>query len=561
MFMEAALDPASTTFLTLEQIRINNEEMVRLYDRSKEDPRGFFLSFNEEVSVFLSKFRRANEAILSTMNLFVYSRLMERMRGVDTYLEIEFDGSEHGMLRTKYVNHLEHLDKLDEKRKLRMQTIAPNVMKLLHALFSECSEKRIRLVFISFNDHPHLCKELPVLPLEWVNGNSSFLNQVLSERMEKKGYPLCRHMETGWELLTTVYQLRMTMDCDFGHQKETVGKVCIRHPESYNKNKKMAKVFNTSEMDKSWLVRLARRCGLPEATSETPRNVLCRSLDRFQASSLALIYFKNYFEDFLMEGLKKDPRFVVVMKGGYNLKMLLEEKFKENVILLTSDLDFMVCPVCSSAPGGSETPKWGVERILSRMDKEFRAFVDLNEYTRSNFFYKPTILRGEKNELLLAIMQIRFRGKDFADFSLMVNDRHGVKMVDKTLSKRIGLPIKKFAYAVMDTMEIILREVVPGLDPHTFHIRNPFFGERPEKGIRDLYRIRLACEAFRQHPNISVTHRKMIAEICHYSPQLTYQNIKRVTTSGQKKDYDFLLVIAKLIQKFTHFPHELQNML
>lgn len=476
-----------------KEIVVRNEEMVKMWRESEKHPEEFFLDWNKEMSRRLPLWYRQNKEVLQHVNLFSYARLMDRIRALDTVLVIEMNLADPKSFKATYWNQLSHMEEMDRNRKLTHQEILEPVRDLLQNLFlgmrrGKHVEQRYRLLFISFHDHPHVAKELPVLPMEWISGYEALLYKVLESFPETT---VRTKMETGWASLVCVYQMQFSMECVFSQKVP-----CARHPDLPHHD-------NEPVVPKERLVKLAHHCGLPEASLHTSREEMCTALEKMQPTAVALELVKRYFRPMLMEGLKPSPRYMMVLKGGFNLKILLQELFDEKSMIFTSDLDFSV----STTPGG-----WSMDRIIRLWDKEIRAFVDMNEYTRSHFYYKPT-LDLPPSSTVYAIVQLKFQGKDFLDISfnkeIIAPDR-----IDKRIAKKVGLPVTRFTLSLFGLIKLIIMETVPGIDERAYKLRNPFVGERPEKGIRDLYRARIACDAVYHHPHLSLSHKDILHKIC-----------------------------------------------
>jgi hypothetical protein len=514
-----------------EKVHVNNTQVVTMWKESRKDPLDFFLSWDEEVSRRLPLWMKQNEDVLRSVNLFSYARMMDTIRGVDTVLSIEMDLEDPDSLRVVYRNHTAHLEELDAARKIGFQEVTAPVRSLLVQLFlgmrhgkkKAAVDRRYRLLFVSFLDHPRLARELPVLPMEWISGKDALLATVLHKVPEAT---LVQEMRAGWGMIARVFQSQFSMECTLNTKT-----VCMRHPESRTALGK--KIFSEKEYPKKWLVKLAHRCGMPDASLSTPREEICGALERVQPTAVALELVQRYFRPMLMESVQASPRYMMVLKGGYNLKILLREQFHEKSMIFTSDLDFAVSPSREN-PG-----EWTMEKIIDLWDKEMRAFIDLNEYTRAHFYYKPTLLPPSPESPMRAILQLKFEGTDFVDISFTTEVIEPGR-INRRIAKKVGLPVTRFTWAFLDLIKMIVMENIPGMNDRAFDLRNPVTGKRPEKGIRDLYRARVACEALCRHPRVPVAQRDLLSKICAYR--------KRFRVDSQKK-LAFLESIHELLEK------------
>ena len=488
-----------------KQIILHNTQVVKMWKESEKDPDHFFLSWNKEMNRWLSLWHRQNEEVFGRVNLFSYARMMEKIRALDTVLVLEMNLADSKSFKATYWNQLSAMEEMDRNRKLKHQEILEPVHDLLRNLFlgmrgNKNVEPRYRLLFISFKDHPRVAKELPVLPMEWISGYDALLSKVLNNFPE---VALRKEMETGWVSLARTFQMQFSMECVFSQKAP-----CARHPDiPYNDNDHI--------VPKDRLVKLAHHCGMPDATAHTPREEICTTLEKMQPTAVALELVKRYFRPMLMEGVKPSPRYMMVLKGGYNLKILLQELFHEKSMIFTSDLDFSV----STTPRG-----WSMDKTIKLWDKEIRAFIDMNEYTRSHFYYKPT-LDLPPSSTVYAIVQLKFQGKDFLDISFN-KETIAPDRIDKRIAKKVGLPVTRFSLSLLDLIKLIIMETVPGVDERAYKLRNPFVGERPEKGIRDLYRARIACDAVYHHPHLSLAHKDILHKICSLRRRLHVDYIR-----------------------------------
>jgi hypothetical protein len=288
----------------------------------------------------------------------------------------------------------------------------------------------------------------------------------------------------------------------------------------------------------SSLLRMARECGMPDALLTTPRSILCDALQKYQPLTIALDLFMNYFHEELLESLRPHPRYFMVLKGGYNLKLLLEDKFGYNHRIFTTDLDFGV---------SSNNARWSMERIIRFWEERLADFMDLNPDTRKSFTIQKThISNPQERDNLVMIMQIRYNASDFVDLSFTTSSLPKSK-IDLRLSKKVGLPVRKWSFAVVDLFDLVVRENYPSLDPHTYERRNPIHRTaiNRNKGIRDLYRARTVCEVMRKHPHLQIENHKPLETLCTIIGNRL--NITRLTAMTEKQRRAFFERIAKAL--------------
>ena len=529
---------------------INNRAMVKAYHESKKDPLGFFLSFDEITFQIIPQLLNNNMEVLHSMSLYSYSILVNQINSTNGIVTLDVDLSNPSK-------------KLIVEPLWAKHSISSKSLSLLTMLFKKMKTKfskrgKMRLLFLSFENNPELAKTLPVLPLEWLTKFKSggilstaihtYVDEEIGEKDDKKSVSrqqynetlqkglriLCKSMILGWTSLCEIYQAHLSLNCSLTTKGPE--RVCEKHPETKTPIGK--KFLPTLEFSKKTLVTMAHECGLPDATIHSKRSELCSNIERYQPFNIALDYFKQYFHQQLMETFQKDPKYMIMLKGGYNLKTLLRHKFHSTAKIFTSDLDFGISSVGA---------KWGLKRTISYWDTELRKFINQNEKTRSDFSLVRVDIKDptERDFGLTCILQLRFQNEDFVDFSFFKEPISPQKL-DRKVSFMVGLPVKKFNYALYEILNLILRENVPGMDDHTYKNRNPFSGKKAVKGIRDLYRARVACEALKNNPRVKVSDRPLLIKICKLSKFLTYAHLKET----KKKDrLDFFQKIIHLIEK------------
>jgi len=159
---------------------------------------------------------------------------------------------------------------------------------------------------------------------------------------------------------------------------------------------------------------------------------------------------------------------------------------------------------------------------------------------------KTQISNPEERDNLVMIMQVKYNGSDFVDFSFNTSSLPRSK-IDVRLSKKLGIPVRKWSFAVIDLFDLVVRSNYPGLDPHTYQRRNPIHRTafNRNKGIRDLYRARTVCEAMRKHPDLRVDHQKDLERLCTMIGNTL--TISRLTAFTEKQRRAFFARLARAV--------------
>ena len=504
---------------------VNNRATLVAYKESCKDAPGFFSGFAEEMTQLVADLTRDN---LQKLSLFSYSMMMRAIGRSPDVIEIDLlISTKRCVLRIKTPSNDDASLKLDPI----VYKILRRVCRILARTFHFVG--RYRLLFMSFDSYSYNASRWPVLPWEWLKRGgrlSRALHAMDWEENTRKGGALTRSMAPGWACLLKYFGAQLSFRCDMSKGYDTEKRVCMRHPDT---------VLNTGEVTPiASLIRMARECGMPDAVWSTPRSVLCDTIQRYQPVSVAIDLFLTYFREELLESLQPQPRYFMALKGGYNLKLLLENKFGFYHRIFTTDMDFVI---------SSHHAKWGMDRIIRFWEEKISDFINLTSETKKLFTVQTTPIPNPKErEHLVLIVQIKYNGSEFIDLSFIESDLPTHKL-DIRLSKKLGIPVRKWSFAVMDLFDLVVRSNYPGLDPRTYERRNPIHRTalNRTKGIRDLYRARTVCEAMRKHPELRVDHQKELNRLCAMiANKLT---LARLTALTEKRRRAFFARLARAV--------------
>lgn len=388
--------------------------------------------------------------------------------------------------------------------------LSMKVMRFMGRVFRESGGGVLNLLFLPMDSIIH-----PALPSEWLRHRGplhQFLSHASPDQEQKAVVSIGR--------LLRDHHVPVTFDCALKNDRP-----CEPHPDP-------AVPTDIRPYSKKTMVHYARRCGFPEASSSTPISEICDAIDAAQPRSIALERFVGYLRDDLLEGLQKNCSFVVAMKGGANLRVLLRDKLGDTKTrILTSDLDFTV-----------SNARWGMPRVIRHWEKRIRSFIANDPVFQGFFSLKKTVIsKPDDRGGLCCILQLQFKFDDFVDFSFTMQpiprDR-----IDRPIARRTGLPVSKLDYAIRDLFDVIVRENISMIDPMTFRKRNPLSGSARSKGIRDLYRARVLCRSIaKHHPD----HKsELIPRLCSLTKNLS---IGRLEAMDEKSRNRIFFKIAAIL--------------
>lgn len=483
--------------------RINNRPTWEACQAFRKNPVGYALTFDEEMVDLVRELIRHNS---QGMSLFSYSMMMRDIDRSESIVEMRF-----------------HLTRARNRIEVLPAEAIGHIPDTVRALLRHIARRlvvryglvgRYRLLFLPFDSNPVDSRRWPVLPWEWLTTGQHGLSHVMESLKNDRPTGvsprrcvrdrtihdcLVRIMTPGWGRLIEFMDTQLSLRCDltprFGRSR-----MCLTNPCKTG-------ISTDRIVPTRQLVSMAHGCGAPNATESSPRIALCESVERYQPLSIALGIFRLFFKHDLMESMATHPRFFIHLKGGFNLRFLVEGKFpKSNHRIVTSDLDFVI---------SSHDARWGLQRIIDYWEGRLDEFVGQTPDTRRLFSYRVTkIPNPQEREGLTQIIQIGYAGDDgFIDLSFITAPLP-TSTIDPVLSHRLGLPIRKWDVAVYDLFDLVVRENIPHLDRGTFIRRNPLSGKKREKGVCDLYRAATVCEVMRQFPRVPVDNRTGLRRLC-----------------------------------------------
>jgi len=492
--------------------QVKNNSMVQAFHHSLKNPLHFFNTFGQEMKKAITTYQTQNK----DMNLYSYGKMMKNVLDDPslTVMEMELHKPSVKIKGTKISVGIKNV----------FTKLAGYFYTTLHL------RGRLRFLFLSFRDHPEEAKQWPVLPLEWIEPNgmleetlrSIVLTPTSSNEAQQEVAAL---LVPGWTLLLDTYDAQLSLRCT------TPANSCLYHPE------KRFHPHRPRLLTKDKLIGMARECGLSDADHRTPRTRICHFLETFQPFSIALRLFLDTHRKDLLEVMQPDPRFRVLLKGGYNLRTLMEQQYNLTNQVFTSDIDLMVTNYKST---------WTLQRTMNYWHRLLTRFI---QKTSPEEFSLETIKIDDPLSTLRMIYQLKFMGNDFIDIGFMDNEPLRRSDINTEISNKTGLPVKTWSLALKELFQMIVWENLEEAgNPRAIQRRNPFTGTLPEKGIRDLYRARTACEIMKSLPMLVKTKdQKMIQELCRHSSFLCFDKLKEWS---QERRRAFFFQLKNILSRY-----------
>lgn len=248
-----------------------------------------------------------------------------------------------------------------------------------------------------------------------------------------------------------------------------------------------------------------------------------------------VITFHKFMREDLMKGLEKGttPPFRALIAGGYGLKSLLEEKYKLDGAVSTSDFDITVsnngCTMSSM-----EVLQHFSNRVLQFIDTQDRPY----DYKLITVHQGNQVAR-DLGYRRYAVLMLKYKKKDFVDIALtdMVVP---LSMYDRATSKKLGLPLKTLEMYLQDLLTIIYFENVPGVYPELYAKRNPVQGWEQDKGQKDFDRTNIACRVLKDNK---------YAKYCKLVKDITVSELKNMDDEQKQKYFESLQVLVTLRAK------------
>ena len=199
--------------------------------------------------------------------------------------------------------------------------------------------------------------------------------------------------------------------------------------------------------------------------------------------------FARYFDEELMGFVRKPnkkPLMRAFVPGGYGLRMLLEHKYNKTGVIKPGDLDITIS-INDSKLSQSECKI----HLIDKCKKFINSRADSYNYRMTVMNFPP-----DYNPLLkmrrFSLISLTYKNDEFVD--LVVTDRDiPYTEIDKTVSEKCDLPIKKSDGYLFEYFQIIYMENVPGVDHYCYLKRNPVTGKFSCKGVKDIDRVTVLC--------------------------------------------------------------------
>lgn len=232
--------------------------------------------------------------------------------------------------------------------------------------------------------------------------------------------------------------------------------------------------------------------------------------------------FARYFDKELMGFVRnpdKKPMMRAFVPGGYGLRMLFEHKYKKPGLLKPGDLDITI-----SVNNSKFT---SMECKLHLVDK-CRRFInsrhDPQNYRMTVLNFPPTynpLLRMRR----FCLISLTYKDDEFVD--LVVTDRAiSHTEIDKSVSEKCDLPIKRPDGFFFEYFQIIYMENVPGVDHYCYLKRNPVTGKFSCKGVKDIDRVTLLCK---------LSDTKKYEKYCNIVKQVDGEKLKKMSKEQRDK--------------------------
>jgi hypothetical protein len=216
------------------------------------------------------------------------------------------------------------------------------------------------------------------------------------------------------------------------------------------------------------------------------------------------------------------PLMRAFVPGGFGLSMLFEHRYNKKDKIRPGDLDITVS-INDSLLSAKECKRYLINKCTE--------FVN-NDDDPSNYKMSVIDFKENFNSILgmsrFTHIALTYKGDDLIDF--VITDRKiDNTEIDKEVSNKCGLPIKKEIGYLFEYFKIIYMENVPGVDNYCYLKRNPVTGKFSCKGQKDIERVKLLCKYSK---NI------LYQKYCKMVRKLNIENLKRMTKA--ERDEVFL---------------------
>jgi hypothetical protein len=243
-------------------------------------------------------------------------------------------------------------------------------------------------------------------------------------------------------------------------------------------------------------------------------------------------HFKNYFHNDLVGFITNTadkPPFRMVVAGSYGIKSTLEDKHGiYGKIPRPSDIDITVSTYNSTM---------SMDQCFLYLSNKLTSFFKIHGIT--NFDMETVALSKTHvpvfNYNRKHLIMTKYKGEDFIDMAI-TDFKITRDMIDKPLSLKIGMPIKKEEYYLKEFLTLVYMENVPKVSPHMYKKRNPVVGAYPSKGKKDIVSSKLMC---------GFVKKKRYAKYCNLLRDLTSDALAKMTVPKREAYFSELNQIVK----------------
>ena len=192
-------------------------------------------------------------------------------------------------------------------------------------------------------------------------------------------------------------------------------------------------------------------------------------------------YFKKYIFDY-------SDIYTWVIKGGYGLNTLLENKFNYHNLIPTYDLDLAIYYNIDKVTENQ------ISVYIKDLKIEIDKFINLikNKYklTNKEFYY----IESKRQNMTILFIMYKYCKNENSIIDISIIGKEGGfnnEYIDKEISKKTGLPIKTTIGYYLELKDLLFRENIKDLDPDTYKTRNLNISI---KGKKTIQRIQELCK-------------------------------------------------------------------
>lgn len=281
-----------------------------------------------------------------------------------------------------------------------------------------------------------------------------------------------------------------------------------RKNERYTRSELVALMAVHSPGVKTSAMSIDTMCGIlssPQPKPQSPPKPMPQPMPPMELlAKTFLIEFKAELTDWFMEPTSKTALmgYRCLMKGGQNLKRVMENKyhFTPPGGWKTKDYDFSV--------GVEEIRTPRVDLVIQYFKIKMSAFASKHpalSFRIRDFGAGLTIGSNEKFTKF-ATLQLMYNAdgkrEDFVDICINSGKIYKTSL-DKPLSEKLGLPIQTMKATFKELSSLLYGQIgSPGNSLYAY--RNPFYGRKPSKGVKDLNRFQMVCNKTHYKPQCNV---------------------------------------------------------